>query len=177
MARVDLLVIHCTELPDMAMARLYAEQIQYPGTQTGACGYYYIDTSGGLVEYVAPVRVAHHCVRYNERSVGIELDNPGRYPDWLHAERQAMSAAYPEAQIVALITLIAHLRTQLPALRWIAGHEQLDTRLVPAVDDPQVEVRRKVDPGPLFPWPRIQAAFAGSLAHAVPPPVGDSAAR
>ena len=58
MARVDLLVIHCTELPDMAMARLYAEQIQYPGTQAGAWGDYYIDTSGGLGRYGAPTRVA-----------------------------------------------------------------------------------------------------------------------
>ena len=41
------------------------------------------------------------------------------------------------------------------ALRWIAGHEELDTGEVAASDDPAIRVRRKRDPGPRFPWPRI----------------------
>jgi N-acetylmuramoyl-L-alanine amidase len=170
LVEIDLVVIHCTELPDMAMARHYAEQIQYPGNQTGACGHYYIDQAGALTQYVAPSRVAHHCVGFNERSLGIELDNLGRYPDWLFARCQSMTQPYPALQIDALLLLLTHLQTLLPALRWIAGHEELDTRWLPATDNPLVEVRRKRDPGPLFPWQRIEDAFVGRLQHAVPPP-------
>jgi len=37
----------------------------------------------------------------------------------------------------------------------IAGHEDLDRRNVPAVDRPEVSVRRKLDPGPMFPWSSV----------------------
>ena len=33
---IDLVVIHCTELPDMAMAREYGERVLYPQAGTGA---------------------------------------------------------------------------------------------------------------------------------------------
>ena len=49
------------------------------------------------------------------------------------------------------------MRAELPALRWIAGHEDLDTGTVAASDDPGIEVVRKRDPGPLFPWPDVLA--------------------
>ena len=47
----------------------------------------------------------------------------------------------------------------MPALRWIAGHEELDTEQVPASDDPALQVPRKRDPGPLFPWAEVLAAL------------------
>jgi N-acetylmuramoyl-L-alanine amidase len=166
--QIDLLVLHCTELPDLESARRYAEQIHYTESQTGACGHLYVAKSGSVFEYVDPLRVAHHCVGYNERSIGIELDNLGRYPDWHHLRHQSLTDPYPEAQIQSLIALIEHLQGQFPKLHWMAGHEQLDTRLLPAADDPESRIRRKVDPGPLFPWGRMQAHFAGRLLHAVP---------
>lgn len=166
---VDLLVIHCTELPDLQMARRYAERIQYAGSQTGACGHLYVGKDGQLLEYVAADRVAHHCVGYNERSLGIELDNLGRYPDWHHAQHQQLRDPYPQAQLLALEQLLEHLLGKLPGLRWIAGHEQLDTRSQTSADDPQVLIRRKVDPGPLFPWARIQTMLDGRIQHQVPP--------
>jgi N-acetylmuramoyl-L-alanine amidase len=43
-------------------------------------------------------------------------------------------------------------------LRAIAGHEDLDTAMVPASDDPARQVPRKRDPGPLFPWDEIVPA-------------------
>ena len=57
LSSIDLLVIHCTELPDLAMAREYGERVLYPkkypnknpdnetGTHsgTGNSGHFYVD--------------------------------------------------------------------------------------------------------------------------------------
>ena len=156
-ARIDLVVIHCTELPDLATAREYGERVLY-GDGTGNSGHYYIDRDGTVHRFVAPDRVAHHTRGYNERSVGIELVNTGRFPDWLDSRRQTMDEPYTEAQVHALVALLAKLRGELPALRLIAGHEDLDTARVPASDDPGTQVFRKRDPGPHFPWARVLSA-------------------
>lgn len=159
---IDLAVIHCTELPDLPMAREYGERVLYPSPDavegTGNSGHYYIDRDGTVHRYIAPERIAHHTRGYNPRSVGIELVNTGRYPHWLDSRHQAMDEAYTEAQIVALIALLASLRADIPSLQSIAGHEDLDTTEVEASDDATRKVRRKRDPGPLFPWPRLLQA-------------------
>ena len=157
LADIDLVVIHCTELPDLAMARDYGERIHYEA-RTGNSGHYYIDRDGTAHEFVRPERVAHHTRGYNPRSIGIELVNTGRYPHWYDSRHQAMAEAYPPAQIVSLIALLAQLRCELPNLNYIAGHEDLDTEMVAASDDPDIQVQRKHDPGPLFPWPEVLAA-------------------
>lgn len=158
-AQVDLVVIHCTELPDLAMARAYGERVLYD-SGSGNSGHFYIDRDGRIVQYVAVDRVAHHVSGYNPRSIGIELVNRGRYPHWLDSRHQAMDEPYADAQIAALIDLLQHLCQTLPALQYIAGHEWLDTREEVASDDPERRVPRKRDPGPLFPWPRVLAAVA-----------------
>jgi N-acetylmuramoyl-L-alanine amidase len=66
-----------------------------------------------------------------------------------------MTEPYPTAQIAALRDLLAQLRQDFPNLRQIAGHEDLDTALMPASDDPAKEIHRKLDPGPLFPWAAV----------------------
>ncbi|MEO6155857.1 MAG: N-acetylmuramoyl-L-alanine amidase [Thermomonas sp.] len=154
---IDLVIIHCTELPDLAMAREFGERVLYADSGTGNCGHYYIDRDGGIVEFVDPRHIAHHTRGYNPRSLGIELVNTGRYPDWLDSRRQAMDEAYPEAQIKALIDLLGNLCTHIPSLHLIAGHEDLDLDEVEASDDPRVRVRRKLDPGPRFPWQQVLA--------------------
>lgn len=151
---VTLVVIHCTELPDLATARSYGEKVLY-ASGAGNSGHYYIDRDGTIVRYVPGDRVAHHVRGCNESSIGIELVNRGRYPDWFDSRRQAMTEPYPSAQIDALERLLAQLRTEFPQLTSIAGHEDLDTTRVPASDDPTIEVARKRDPGPLFPWARV----------------------
>ncbi|QDW66201.1 N-acetylmuramoyl-L-alanine amidase [Luteimonas granuli] len=156
--QIDLVVVHCTELPDLATARGFGERVLYPASGTGNSGHWYIDREGRVERWVDPARVAHHVRGFNARSIGVELVNSGRWPDWLDSRRQAMEEPYPDAQIEALLSLLATLSVDLPALRWIAGHEDLDTGLVPASDDPAVQVRRKLDPGPLFPWARVLAA-------------------
>jgi N-acetylmuramoyl-L-alanine amidase len=154
LADVDLVVIHCTELPDLATAREYGERVVH-ASGTGNSGHYYIDRDGGIVRYVPEERIAHHVRGHNEHSVGIELVNTGRWPDWFDSRRQAMAEPYPDVQIDALLNLLAHLRATLPGLQKIAGHEDLDTDWVAAGDDPSKQVQRKLDPGPMFPWQRV----------------------
>ncbi|MBX3698822.1 MAG: N-acetylmuramoyl-L-alanine amidase [Dokdonella sp.] len=152
---IDMVVIHCTELPDLATAREYGERIRYPETQTGNSGHYYIDRDGSIHQFVSALRVAHHVFRYNPRSIGIELVNLGRYPDWNDSRHQLMTEAYPAAQIDALLALLAELRGHFPGLHWIAGHDVLDRRREPASDDPSVLLPRRLDPGPMFPWTEV----------------------
>ena len=158
-ATIDTVVIHCTELPDLATAREYGERILYPASGTGNSGHYYIDRDGGIDEYVPPWRIAHHTRGWNPRSIGIELVNTGRYPDWLDSRRQAMDEAYTDAQIESLRALLQELQARIPSLVQIAGHEDLDLDEVEASDDPAVMVRRKRDPGPLFPWDPVLKAL------------------
>jgi N-acetylmuramoyl-L-alanine amidase len=157
---IDLVVIHCTELPDLATARRFGEQLHYTDSATGNSGHYYIDRDGTLHRFVPVERVAHHTRGYNPRSIGIELVNTGRYPDWLDSRHQAMDEPYTGAQVEALVALLRQLQAEVPSLRWIAGHEDLDTTQVQASDDPSRMVRRKRDPGPLFPWSDVLAAVA-----------------
>ncbi|GAB2504585.1 N-acetylmuramoyl-L-alanine amidase [Arenimonas alkanexedens] len=154
LSHVDLVVIHCTELPDLDKAREYGERVLYD-TGTGNSGHYYIDRDGSLHGFVPPERVAHHTRGYNERSIGIELVNAGRYPDWLDSRRQAMDEPYTDAQMDALVALLAQLMANLPALEFIAGHEDLDQTRVVSSDSLEALVFRKRDPGPRFPWSRV----------------------
>jgi N-acetylmuramoyl-L-alanine amidase len=154
LSQIDLVVIHCTELPDMAMAREYGERVLYE-SDTGNSGHYYIDRDGTVLQYVSLPRIAHHVRGYNARAIGIELVNTGRYPDWHDSRHQGMHEPYTEEQIASLIALLRKLQQELPGLRQIAGHEDLDRTTAPASDDPSTQVPRKRDPGPLFPWASV----------------------
>lgn len=155
LSQIDLVVVHCTETPTLASAREFGERVLYEASGTGNSGHYYIDRDGRVLLYVRPDRVAHHVRGHNPRAIGIELVNTGRYPHWRDSKHQAMDEPYPEVQIAALIALLAHLQAQFPSVKFIAGHEDLDREMEQALDDPTVQVPRKRDPGPLFPWERI----------------------
>ena len=150
-------VIHATELPDMAAAREYGERVLYP-SGTGNSGHFYIDRDGRIEQWVPLDRAAHHVRGQNVDSVGIELVNRGRWPNWYASDDQDWSESYPPAQIQALIELLNKLQDELPSLSEIAGHDQLDTDLIEASDAPGLRVQRKLDPGPLFPWPEVLEA-------------------
>ena len=90
-----MVVIHCTELPDLATAREYGERVLCD-SGAGNSGHFYIDRDGSVVQYVAPERVAHHVRGMNAHTLGIELVNTGRYPDWFDSRHQAMDEAYTE---------------------------------------------------------------------------------
>lgn len=152
---IDLVVIHCTELPDMAMAREFGERVHYKESLTGNCGHYYIDRDGCISRFADELRIAHHVYRYNPRSIGIELVNLGRYPNWADSRHQAFTEPYADAQIQSLLALLEHLKAGLPSLQWIAGHDILDQRKEPASDNPALLLPRRLDPGPMFPWDRV----------------------
>ena len=156
---IDLVVIHCTELPDLVTARDYGQRIHYPETGTGNSGHYYVERNGRIEQWVPLQRTAHHVKGFNERSIGIELVNNGRYPDWFDSRRQVMTDPYPMTQIDSLVRLLQKLSAELPKLKWIAGHESLDTSQIQASDNPELFVCRKMDPGPLFPWDQILRAI------------------
>ena len=152
---IDLVVIHCTELPDMKMTREFGERVQYPQVGTGNSGHYYIEENGAIHRFVAPERIANHTFGYNARSIGIEIFNVGRYPHWGDSKHQNWTAPYTAQQIRALLALLRKLRTDIPTLHYIAGHEDLDRRLEPASDDPSILLPRRQDPGPMFPWNEV----------------------
>ena len=154
---VKLAVVHATELPSLSEARVYGERIHYQENATGNSGHFYIDRDGSVECWVPPERVAHHVRDFNRQSVGIELVNRGRFPNWLDRASQGWHEPYSEAQLGALEDLLNQLRLTLPALHYITGHDQLDVTMVQATDDTGQghQVRRKVDPGPLFPWSRV----------------------
>ena len=152
---IDLIVVHCTELPDLKLARDFGEKIRYVEKGTGNSGHYYVDRDGAVFRFVSDTRVANQTFGYNTRSIGIELINRGRYPYWNDTRHQAFTEPYTQEQIDALRALLGQLRNDLPNLRWIAGHEDLDRRLEPASDDPATMLPRRQDPGPLFPWGEV----------------------
>ena len=139
------------------MARLWGKKEIYPEDQTGNSGHFYIDRDGSIEQWVPLDRVAHHVRGFNPHSIGIELVNIGRYPDWLHTTQQQMTEPYADEQMTALANLLNHLQTLLPNLRHISGHEDLDAGLVAAEDKPDMMIRRKLDPGPCFPWSTVMA--------------------
>ena len=142
------------------MARTYGNRIHHAESQTGNSGHFYIDRSGHIEQWVNIDRIAHHTRGHNLTSIGIELINLGRYPEWFDSRCQQMTEPYPPVQIKALIDLLNILCEQLPSLRSINSHEQLDTERVPASDNPGLQVQRKKDPGPMFPWSTVLAAVA-----------------
>jgi N-acetylmuramoyl-L-alanine amidase len=152
---ITLAVVHCTELPDLATAREYGEIVRYTGSGTGNSGHFYVDRDGSVQQWVPLDRVAHHVRGHNANSVGIELVNRGRYPDWWHSTSQDQVEPFAEVQVKALVGLLRFLHEGLPNLSLITGHEQLDRIRIAATDDASRTVPRKRDPGPGFPWEHV----------------------
>jgi N-acetylmuramoyl-L-alanine amidase len=150
-----LIVIHCTELPDLNIAREYGERILYPYSGTGNSGHFYIERSGQIEQWVPIDRVAHHVKNFNKNSIGIELDNTGRYPEWFNSNNQLMKEPYPPEQLNSLLVLLKSLTEHVPSLSSVSGHSVLDTALIRATDDSSKMIPRKQDPGPMFPWKKI----------------------
>src|SRR3546814_14246008 len=79
LSAIDLVVIHCTALPDLASAREYGERVLY-ASGTGNSGHYYIDRDARVLHSIAPDPRTHHTRCNNPPSIGIELTHPGPYP-------------------------------------------------------------------------------------------------
>ena len=152
-----------TKLPDMIV-------LHYTGMQTGEAAlarlcdpeakvssHYLVEEDGRVFRLVAEERRAWHAgVSFwkgeegvNHASIGIEIVNPGHEFGY---------RAFPEAQIAAVIALVADIRT-----RW----EIEDSRIIGHSD---VAPARKQDPGELFPWKALAQAGHGVWAEADPAP-------
>ncbi|MFB4318058.1 N-acetylmuramoyl-L-alanine amidase [Actinomadura sp. 21ATH] len=159
-ADVTAVVLHATETPDLESARRLAED-----GPSRVCGHLYIDRDGTAHRFVPLDRVAAHVRGHNAPSIGIEMVNSGRHPDHFDSRRQEPSEDFTAAQIATLKDVLRGLRARFPNLREMVRHSDLDTAVVPASDDPSVLVRRRIDPGPRFPWDEI-AAFWDQISDA-----------
>ena len=141
-----------------------AENSSYDGdSKCGISGHYYVDRDGKVYRYIEDNRIAHHVISYNQRSIGIEFVNFGRYPNWYSTETQVCTEEYSDAQIKTAVELMYYLKRNIPSLQLIRRHSDLDTRWVVSSNNTQKQVRRKIDPGPLFPWNKLEMEWSKVL--------------
>jgi N-acetylmuramoyl-L-alanine amidase len=142
-AGIDMLILHYTGMPSADAA---IERLCTPEAQVSA--HYVIDEDGTVWRLVPEERRAWHAGLsawagrrdINDRSIGIELVNPGHefgYRD------------FPEAQMRSLETLCREvLRRHAIPPRHVLGHSD-------------VAPQRKCDPGERFDWRRLARAGIG----------------
>jgi N-acetylmuramoyl-L-alanine amidase len=135
--QIDMLVFHYTgmENADAALARLCDETAE-------VSAHYFVDEDGSVLQLVAENERAWHAgvaswrgaSNINQRSIGIEIVNPGHEFGY---------RAFTEAQMTSVIALSKGILTRhsIPG-RNIVGHSDV----APA---------RKADPGELFDWSRL----------------------
>ena len=154
-ARVDMLVLHYTGMKTLDAA---LDRLRDPASAVSA--HYLIARDGRVFRLVDESRRAWHAGvacwagerDVNSRSIGVELENPGREFGYRAFSAQQMRA------LVALARGILK-RHGIPAWR-VLGHSD-------------VAPRRKTDPGEKFPWRALARAGIGywprqSRANALP---------
>jgi N-acetylmuramoyl-L-alanine amidase len=141
---IDMLILHYTGMPTAAaaLARLC-------DPEAAVSAHYLIDEDGTVVRLVDEARRAWHAgvscwqgeTDVNDRSIGIELVNPGH--EWGYRP-------FPEPQMRALVALCGGILARHPIPpRRVLGHSD-------------VAPERKDDPGELFDWRRLAAAGIGA---------------
>lgn len=140
---IDHLVLHYTGMKDAPAA---IGRLCDPAAKVSA--HYVIETDGRIHALVPEARRAWHAgVSYwrgvrglNDRSVGLEIVNPGHEFGYVD---------FPDAQIEAVIGLCREILGRHPIPAWnVVAHSDI------APD-------RKQDPGELFPWARLAVAGIG----------------
>jgi len=63
---------------------------------------------------------------------------------------------FKKEQIIALLNLLKNLKARFPGISRLERHSVLDQRTIPAEDNSDVLIRRRIDPGPQFPWEYVQ---------------------
>jgi len=155
---ITAVVLHATEIPQLDAAWDFAMQsVDEDGV--GVCGHLYIDRDGACFRFVPINRVANHARGYNKRSIGIELINSGRYPDHFNSHQQEPGEIFPESQVSALKIVLTALRKMCPSLAELVRHSDIDQEMVPSSDDVNRKVRRRIDPGPKFPWEEVKESW------------------
>jgi len=136
-ASVSMLVLHYTGMPDAdtAVARLCDPEARV------SC-HYLVHEDGRILRMVPEEKRAWHAGQsywrgmqgINDVSIGIEIVNPGHEFGY---------RPFPEAQIEALIPLVADIKERYGITRGnVVGHSD-------------IAPRRKQDPGELFPWGKL----------------------
>jgi N-acetylmuramoyl-L-alanine amidase len=140
---IDMLVLHYTGMRTGAEA---LDRLCDPAAKVSS--HYLVEEDGRIFALVAETQRAWHAglswwrghAGLNDRSIGIEIVNPGH--EWGYRD-------FPGAQIDALI----------PLCRAILARHPIPPRNVVAHSD--VAPARKQDPGERFPWARLAAATIG----------------
>jgi len=142
-SRIDLLILHYTGMQTAAAA---LDRLCDPASEVSA--HYLIEEDGAVWQLVDEAHRAWHAGRgfwagatnINDRSVGIELANPGHEHGYCD---------FPEAQLASLEILCRAILQRHPiSPRRVLGHSD-------------VAPERKQDPGELFPWARLARAGIG----------------
>ncbi len=149
----DILVLHYTGMKSGPEA---LERLCDPGAPR-VSAHYMVEEDGRIFRLVPEERRAWHAGvsfwkgerNINGVSIGVEIVNPGHEFGY---------RPFPDAQIVAVIALVADIRT-----RWQIS----DDRIVGHAD---VAPGRKDDPGELFPWKRLADAGHGLWVDMPPAP-------
>jgi len=147
---IDILVLHYTGMrtAEEALARLCDPEAK-------VSSHYTVDEEGQIYRHVDESKRARHAgVSYwagerdvNNRSIGIEIVNPGHEFGYV---------PFPNAQIAALIDLAHDILARHPIpQRRVVGHSDV----APA---------RKMDPGELFPWITLAREGIGLFPHSSP---------
>jgi N-acetylmuramoyl-L-alanine amidase len=157
---IDMLVLHYT---GMTSADAAIDRLCDPAAKVSA--HYTIDTKGCVYAHVAEEKRAWHAgasfwagwARVNDRSIGIELVNPGHECGYV---------PFSDDQVDGLIELAGGILSRHPIqARGVVGHSD-------------IAPMRKADPGELFPWQRLAESGIGlwPARAAVPCPDGASSA-
>lgn len=152
-----MLVLHYTGMQSASAA---LQRMCDPAAEVSA--HYMIDEDGAVHRLVSEDRRAWHAgvsswagdTDINDRSIGIELVNPGHEFGY---------RAFPDPQMAALEALAAEILARHP----ISSHR--------VVGHSDVAPLRKQDPGELFDWPRLAARGIGIWPKDVDPTVPDGA--
>lgn len=140
---IDTLILHYT---GMQTAQAAIDRLRDPAARVSS--HYLVDEDGTVVRLVAERRRAWHAgvsnwrgyARLNDRSIGIEIVNPGH--EWGYR-------AFPALQMAAVCDLCLGILGRHPVPpRNVVGHSD-------------VAPGRKQDPGELFDWPGLAANGVG----------------
>ncbi len=146
---IDMLILHYTDTVDTASA---LGILLDPTRKVSA--HYLVEENGAIHGLVPESQRAWHAgvsawgnaADINDRSIGIEIVNPGHSNGY---------RPFPEAQMLALMDLVEEIiqRHQIPPIRVLAHSD--------------VAPQRKKDPGELFDWPRLAAKGLAVWPHNV----------
>lgn len=141
--RPDMLLLHYT---GMASGQAALDWLCNPAAQVSC--HYFVWEDGRTLQLVPEQRRAWHAGLSswegdrdtNSRSIGVEIVNAG-HPGGL--------PRYPDAQIAAVVRLCRDICRRHAIAPWrVLGHSD-------------VAPGRKIDPGEVFPWPRLHACGVG----------------